>query len=66
MLTEQELAIVDYLEKSYTGARMVDDISCTIRISRALAAFRYDPHAAPEEMFTEKFLDWYAGFLTEG
>ena len=58
-LTKGERDIVDYLEKCYVGARMVDDVSCMVRIARALAAFKFNPQAAPDGLFSEKFLEDY-------
>lgn len=34
--------ILDYLENSYTGARMMDDVELMCRLSRAILAFSYD------------------------
>lgn len=39
---EQKQAIIDYLEHSYTGARMIDDVELMCRLSRAILAFSYD------------------------
>lgn len=39
---EQKKIILDYLENSYTGARMMDDIELMCRLSRAILAFSYD------------------------
>ena len=36
-------AILEYLETSYSGAKMLDDIECMCRLSRAIAAFEADP-----------------------
>jgi len=64
-MNEQELSIVDYLEKCYVGARMGDDVQCMVRLSRALAAFKFDPLAAPEGMFSREFLETYTSALVE-
>lgn len=42
-MSEQERIILQYLENSYTGARMLDDISAMTRIARAIEAFEADP-----------------------
>lgn len=39
---EQKRIILDYLENSYTGARMTDDVELMCRLSRAILAFSYD------------------------
>jgi hypothetical protein len=39
---KQKEIILDYLEKSYTGARMMDDVELMCRLSRAILAFSYD------------------------
>jgi hypothetical protein len=39
---EQKQVILDYLEHSYTGARMMDDVELMCRLSRAILAFSYD------------------------
>ena len=39
---EQKKIILDYLENSYTGARMMDDVELMCRLSRAILAFSYD------------------------
>lgn len=40
--TDQQTAIINYLEDAYTGARMCDDQETMLRISRALWAFKQD------------------------
>lgn len=62
-MSEEELSIVDYLETCYVGARAVDDVPCMVRISRALAAFKFDPLAAPEELFSQNFIEEYTSLL---
>lgn len=42
-MSEQEQIILQYLENSYTGARMLDDISAMTRIARAIEAFEANP-----------------------
>lgn len=39
---EQKKIILDYLENSYTDARMMDDVELMCRLSRAILAFSYD------------------------
>jgi hypothetical protein len=39
---EHKKVILDYLENSYTGARMLDDVELMCRLSRAILAFSYD------------------------
>ena len=39
---EQKKIMLDYLENSYTGARMMDDVELMCRLSRAILAFSYD------------------------
>ena len=39
---EQKKIILEYLENSYTGARMMDDAELMCRLSRAIIAFSYD------------------------
>lgn len=39
---EQKKIILDYLENSYTGARMMGDAELMCRLSRAILAFSYD------------------------
>lgn len=54
---EQE--IYDFLEKNYCGARAMDDLSCQIRLARAIAAFKSDPEESYEDLFTENFISKY-------
>lgn len=42
MDNKQKKVILDYLENSYTGARMMDDVELMCRLSRAILAFSYD------------------------
>ena len=39
---EQKNVILNYLENSYTGAKMMDDVELMCRLSRAILAFSYD------------------------
>lgn len=38
----QQQAILDYLEKSYSDAKFMDDVELMIRLTRAILAFNYD------------------------
>lgn len=38
----KEREILNYLEKSYSDAKMMDDVELMIRLSRAILAFDYD------------------------
>lgn len=46
--------ILDYLEKSYSGAKMMDDIEIQIRVGRAIEAFKAD---VEEDIFKEGFIE---------
>ena len=59
-MNNEELEILDYLENAYTGAKMYDDLSVMVRISRAIAAFKADPEDAPEAIFSENFVRTYS------
>lgn len=39
---EQKKIILDYLEHSYTGARMMNDTELMCRLSRAILSFSYN------------------------
>lgn len=52
-MTDQMKTIIEYLENSYSGAKMFHDEECMLRISRALAAFKADVET---NIFTEEFL----------
>ena len=55
--------ILIYLRNCYSGAKMMEDIECQVRISRAIAAFNTDPETPAEELFTDKFLkNWHEGY----
>lgn len=58
-MNDQEKNILRYLENSYTGARMMDDIFAMARIARAIAAFKADPEIAEDKIFTEHFISDY-------
>ena len=46
--------ILAYLEKSYSGAKMMDDIEIQTRICRAIEAFKAD---VEEDIFKEGFIE---------
>ena len=56
MKSEKVNPLIEVLETSYTGARLMDDAFAMISISRAIAALK-----APVEMeiFTDYFKEWY-------
>lgn len=56
-LNKSELEVLDMLETAYSGARAMDDESCQVRVARAIAAFKADPEADPEDIFTESFIE---------
>lgn len=57
-MTEQEKTILKYLEESYSGAKMMYDEECMIRIARAMDTFKTDHNIIDvDEYFTQKFLD---------
>lgn len=51
--------IMKYSEKSYCGARAMEDLSCQTRLARAIAAFKSDPEESYEDLFTESFISKY-------
>lgn len=55
-MNEHMNIVKDYLEHSYSGAKMMDDIEGMFRISRALAALQADIY---DEIFKEEFLEKY-------
>lgn len=53
---EQKENILDYLEKAYSGAKMMDDVKMMIRLTRAIVAFDcdvFDRHPSLDEMLEE-------------
>lgn len=48
--------IENYLETSYSGAKMMDDVESMCRIARALAALKANPEM---EIFTDEFQEVY-------
>lgn len=59
IVNKQEKEILKYLEQSYSGAKMMDDESCQIRLARAIAAFNSDPEVSAFALFTNKFITEY-------
>ena len=55
-MNDAEKRILEYLEKSYSGAKMMGVENCKVRLARAMAAFKTDPEVEAEEYFTEKFI----------
>lgn len=57
-MNDQIKVIEEYLENSYSGAKMMDDVDAMCRISRAIAALKADTEM---EIFTEEFKEIYYG-----
>ena len=55
-MNDAEKKILEYLENSYSGAKMMGDETCKVRLARAMAAFKTDPEVEAEEYFTERFI----------
>lgn len=49
--------ILTYLRHCYSGAKMMGDDECVVRVARAIAAFEADPEMLTEDIFTENFLE---------
>lgn len=62
-MSDQINIIKDYLEKSYSGAKMMNNAEDMTRIARALAALQADVET---EIFTEKFKDEWTLFQDLG
>ena len=56
IISNQIKEIEDYLETSYSGAKMMDDVDAMCRIARALVALKADPET---EIFTDEFQKQY-------
>lgn len=56
-MKDPEKTILDYLETSYSGAKMAKDEACMVRLSRAIAAFKLDPAVNSKEYFTNRALE---------
>ena len=61
-MTTDQKAIHDYLETSYSGAKMMGDEETMLRIARAITAFKMDVEI---DIFTEKALEKYMERETE-
>lgn len=61
MTTDQE-AILNYLETSYSGAKMKGDEETMLRIARAITAFKMDVGI---DIFTEEAVEKYIKRETE-
>lgn len=48
--------VKEYLENSYSGAKMMDDVESMTRIARALTALQAD---VEKDIFTEEFMEEY-------
>lgn len=48
---KQKHEVIDFLENTYTGAKMVGDEEVMLRVSRALLAFKADVH---KDIFIEE------------
>lgn len=53
-MTDNQKSILEYLENSYSGAKMMDDIETQERIARAIVAFEADPEI---EIFSKEFIE---------
>lgn len=53
-MTDNQKSILEYLENSYSGAKMMDDIETQERIARAILAFEADPEI---EIFSKEFIE---------
>lgn len=51
--------VIKFLEDSYTGARMNDDIYMQVRLSRAIAGFISNPNVDADKIFTQEFIEVY-------
>lgn len=56
-MKDQEKTILDYLETSYSGAKMAKDEKCMVRLTRAIAAFKLDPVVDSKEYFTNRAIE---------
>lgn len=54
---KNQMEIINYLNNSYCGAKMMGDDETMLRIARALAAFKADPY--DNEVFQKKFVEKY-------
>lgn len=51
--------VIKFLEDSYTGARMNDDIYMQVRLTRAIAGFISNPNVDVDKVFTQEFIEVY-------
>ena len=58
-MNKREEEILEYLEQSYSGAKMMDDESCQVRLARAIAAFNSNPEVSAFALSTNKFITEY-------
>lgn len=56
-MKDQEKTILNYLETSYSGAKMAKDEECMVRLSRAIAAFKLDPTGDSKKYFTSRAIE---------
>ena len=56
-MKDQEKTILDYLETSYSGAKMAKDEECMVRLTRAIAAFKLEPAVNSKEYFTSRAIE---------
>lgn len=56
-MKNQEKTILDYLETSYSGAKMAKNEECMVRLTRAIAAFKLDPAVDSKEYFTNRAIE---------
>lgn len=61
-MNNEQKAILDYLETSYSGAKMMDDEETMLRIARAVSAFKMDTDV---DIFTESAVEKYIERETE-
>ena len=54
-MNNAEKGILTYLENSFSGAKMMGDEDCQVRLARAIAAFKTDPDVDALVYFTERF-----------
>lgn len=59
LMNKREEEILEYLEQSYSGAKMMDDESCQVRLARAIAAFNSNPEVSAFALSTNKFITEY-------
>lgn len=55
-MNDEQKVILDYLETSYSGAKMMGDEETMLRIARAITAFKMDTDV---DIFTESAVEKY-------